>query len=374
MDWAALRDDFPATRHWAFFDHAGVSAPSAATARVLAEFALDLSAHGIQRVNHWAERLGHVRDQVARLIGANRDEIAFTGNTSDGLQIVAEGYPWQPGDNVVFAAGEYPANQYVWMNLAARGVESRRLPGPHGRVGIDDYVAAIDGRTRVVAVSFVQFTGGHRVDLAALGQACRERGVHLCVDAIQGLGVLPLDVARLPIDFLACGGHKWLLGFQGAGFLYLRRDLTEFLRPTRVGAMSVERWYDYSTIDFTLKPSAGRWESGTLNFGGIAALGESLKWFETIGHSAVTKRIRAVTDDVCERAARAGWHVEGDRSGDSWSGIVSLDRPGSDIALTVETCRRRGIAVSHRGGRLRVAPHVYTNADDLDRLFEVLAP
>src|SRR5262249_30968993 len=149
------------------------------------------------------------------LLNADSVEVAFISSTSAGIGLVAEGFPWQIGDNVVLAAEEYPANQYPWMNQAYRGVAVRSVPSRGNRIAIDDIRAAIDSHTRIVSLSFVEFASGYRNDLDAIGTLCRERAVYFFVDAIQGLGVLPLDVRRLPIDFLAADSHKWLLGPEG---------------------------------------------------------------------------------------------------------------------------------------------------------------
>src|SRR5262245_17776159 len=262
MDWTALRDEIPVTRHWAFLDHAAVAPLSGRAHRALLEWAAYMTDNGGVRLHRWARRVEEVRGLAARLLNADPLDVAFVKNTSEGVGIVAEGFPWRPGDNLVTAAEEYPANVYPWLNLAGRGVAVRRVPSRGSRVELDDLRAAIDGRTRLVSLSHVEFASGFRNDLDAVGGLCRERGIYFFVDAIQGLGVLPLDVRRTPIDFLAADGHKWLLGPEGAGVFYIRRELVELLHPVGVGWNSVVNAEDFLTIDFRLKPHAGRWESG----------------------------------------------------------------------------------------------------------------
>ena len=206
MDWSALRAaEFPVTERWVFLDHGGVSPLPLTTARTLAEYALDISRNGSAGLKPWAEKTEQTRKRLARLLNCDPLDLALVKNTGEGLVIVAEGYPWRAGDNVVVAAEEYPSNQYPWMVLGNRGVEVRRVLSRGNRITLDDLAAAMDGRTRVLALSFVEFASGYRNDLAAVGGLCRERGVHFCVDAIQGLGVLPLDLGRVPVDFLATG-------------------------------------------------------------------------------------------------------------------------------------------------------------------------
>ncbi len=371
MDLNKLRDEFPVTRRWAFFDHAAVSPLPRRTADSLHAWADDMLANGITCLSDWVRRTETARERIGTLIGCDPLDIALLKNTSEGIGIVAEGYPWREGDNIVLPAEEYPSNQYPWINLADRGVAVRQVPSRGNRVSIDDLRDAMDGRTRVVAVSFVQFASGFRCDLDALGELCRDRGVALFVDAIQGLGALPIDVSRTPIDFLACGGHKWLCGPQGTAFLYIQRNWIERLRPVGVGAHSVVNAFDYGTIDYSLKPHAGRYESGTLNFGGLAALGESVGLWLQYGVADTAERVKQLTDRLCERAAAAGVRIFSSRAGEDWSGVVSLDI--DDATAAMKRCRDAGIVVRDRGGRLRVAPHCYNTSDEIDRLVEVLS-
>jgi selenocysteine lyase/cysteine desulfurase len=246
------------------------------------------------------------------------------------------------------------------------------VPGRDGCIEIDDLRAAIDSHTRLLSLSFVEFATGFRNDLDAVAALCRERGVLFFVDAIQGLGVLPLDVGRTPVDFLAADGHKWLLGPEGAGLFFARRDRIDLLHPVGVGWNSVVGALDFSTLDFRLKPHAGRWESGTLNVGGILALGASLELLQAAGIEAVAARVLELTDHLCEGAARAGLRVFSSRRPAERSGIVSLTVPGGDPAALVRRCRADGVVVNHRASRLRVSPHAYNTTEEIDHLLALL--
>jgi selenocysteine lyase/cysteine desulfurase len=371
MNWTDLRNEMPITRRWAYFDHAAVAPLTGPAQKALAEWAADLAENGDVHEPLWLKRIEDVRRLAGRLLNADPLDVAFVKNTSEGIGIVAEGLPWQSGDNVVTAAEEYPANLYPWMNLAGRGVECRMVPSRAGRIEIDDILAAIDGRTRLVSLSFVEFASGFRNDLDAIGGLCRERGVLFFVDAIQGLGVLPLDVSRTPLDFLAADGHKWLLGPEGAGLFYIRRELVERLHPVGVGWNSVVGAWDFSRIDFRLKPHAGRWESGTLNVGGIMALGASMNLLLNLGIDEIAGRVLELTDYLCEKANRSGLQVFSSRRPADRSGIVSLIVPG-DARAAVRRCEDHGIVVRHRGGGVRVSPHAYNTSEELDRLIELL--
>jgi selenocysteine lyase/cysteine desulfurase len=370
VDWQALRDDFPITRRWAFFDHAAVAPISGRAQQALAAWAADMAENGDVHERRWLECVEDVRRAFGRLLDCDPLDVAFVKNTSEGIGIVAEGFPWQPGDNLVTAAEEYPSNIYPWLNLAGRGVEVRRVASRGSRILLDDLRAALDGRTRLVSLSFVEFASGFRNDLDAIGALCHERGIAFFVDAIQGLGVLPLDVQRTPIDFLAADGHKWLLGPEGAGILYVRRDWVDRLHAVGVGWNSVVGCRDFATIDFRLKPHAGRWESGTLNVGGIAALGASLDLLLGIGVPAIGARVLELTDYLCDRGERAGIAVFSSRRVEDKSGIVSLVVP--DAREAVRRCRAANVVINHRGGRVRASPHFYNTPAEIDRLIELL--
>lgn len=379
MNDADRRARFPITADWAYLNHASIGPLTAAAAERLAGLAHLVAATGDRR---WPERdaaVEETRRLAARLLGA-RDpaSVAFVENTSAGLSLVAEGLPWRAGENVVTAAGEYPANVYPWMNLGRRGVELRLVPPrPDGRVDPGDLLARCDGGTRVLALSWVQYATGFRSDLAALAAACRERGLLFVVDAIQGLGALALDVEAAGVDVVAAGGQKWLLGPEGSALLYLAPRAVERLAPVRAGVRSMAdplAW-DRPALDFA--PGALAWECGTLNVYGILALGASMRELLAAGPAAVERRVLAAVDRLAERLAAAGFPVASPRGPGEGSGILSVELPRGGPPADVEAVVRRaaaaGVVVSARAGRVRLSPHFYTSDEDLDRAVAALA-
>ena len=374
MDWDALRQrEFPVTSEWAYFDHAAVAPLPRRSGEALRRWIDDQERHGVVHWPEWGAKVEGARTDVAQLINADVAEIAFIANTTQGIGIVAEGYPWQPGDSVVTATEEYPSNLFPWMNLASRGVSLRTVPTrDDGRIWVEDLANAIDASTRVLTISHVEFASGFRNDLDALSEICQAKGVALFVDAIQGLGPLTIDVKRTPIDFLAADGHKWLLGPEGAGLLYIRRDWIERLRPIGVGWKSVVSDYNNAGIDFTLKPDASRWEGGTFAMAPLQAFAQSLKLFLEIGPQVVSARILDRAEAVRELARSAGWAVFGSDRPADLSGIVAIEKPGVDPVAFATDLRKQRIALACRRGRLRISPHMYNDAEDLGRLAEAL--
>jgi selenocysteine lyase/cysteine desulfurase len=372
-DWDVLRvNEFPVSRRWAYLDHAAVAPLPLRAGNALRAWTEEQELNGVVNWSAWEAKLEGIRDRIVTLLNADRDEIAFITSTTQGIGLIAEGFPWRAGDNVVVPAEEYPSNIYPWMNLADRGVSVRLVPSHDGRIWPDDLVEAMDQNTRVLAISHVEFSTGFRNDLDLLAELCHTRGVALFVDAIQGLGPLQINVRQTPIDFLAADGHKWLLGPEGAGLLYVRRDWIERLRPLGVGWHSVVGSYNSPEIEFRLKPNAQRWEGGSFNMSGLQALGASLGLILELGPEAVSRRILDRARAVREVAARADWRVTGSKRPEDQSGIVAIEHDDVSPQEAARALRHRGIAVCARRGKLRISPHVYNNEEDLERLREAL--
>jgi len=362
----------PVARHWAYLDHAAVAPLSGPAHEALLKWAEDATFNGDTGCAAWTRQIERLRALAAGLIGARGEEIALVANTTAGINLVAEGFPWQPGDNVVTRADEFPTNQYPWMHLADRGVETRRLPTDNGKLDLDRLAAACDGRTRIVTISWVTYANGWRHDLEQLARIAHERGALLFVDAIQGLGVFPLDVRKTPVDFLAADGHKWLLGPEGAGVFFTRREHLGLLRPVGIGWNSVVHEHDFHRIELVLKDTAQRYEGGSQNSGGLIALGASLELLGQFGMEAISRRVLELTDLACRRLEGIGAVIHSDRRAAHKSGIVTFELPGRDPQAVRRKCLERQVVLSCRAGRLRISPHAYNNDEDIDRLIEAI--
>lgn len=370
--WEDFRAQMPVVEKWAYFDHAGVAPLPRPTADVLIEFARDNAANGVAYWNRWRGTVETARELGARLIGAEPAEVAVIHNTTEGINFVAEGFPWKAGDNVVTLSSEFPSNLYPWLNLASRGVEPRQVAVKEERVDLAAVERACDARTRVLAVSWVGYMTGWRNDLVQLAEIARKRGAFFFVDVIQGLGVFPLDVGQVPIDALAADGHKWLLGPEGAGLFYLRKERGDLLRPIGLGWNSVRHSGDFTNTALDLKPDASRYEGGSHCLAAIAGLAESLKLLVSVGPEKTSQHLLDVTDRLCERLSRAGFTVASCREGERRSGIVAFDVPGRNPQQVKADCKSRGVILNARAGRMRASAHVYCNDDDIERLIEAV--
>jgi selenocysteine lyase/cysteine desulfurase len=374
MDWSQFRTEMPVTQRWAYFDHAAVGAiPQLAFDRI-SRWANEALLDGHASWGSWSKLHEAARHTAAQLVNAQPSEISLVPNTSFGINLVAEGFPWNAGDNVVIPDHEFPSNIYPWMQLKDRGVELRIVPLDGVRLPVNAILDAIDSRTRIVSVSWVGYASGYRVDPCELAERVHQRGALFFLDAIQGLGVFPLDVRKTPIDFFAADGHKWLLGPEGAGLFYLREEHLNLLRPLNIGWNSVSQGNDFSRVDLNLRRAASRYESGTQNMAGFIGLGAGLETLAKFGlgptHSAIGQRILELTDILAERMLRAGWVLASDRSSEAVkSGILSFEIPGCDSRQLKLQLHAEKVVLSFRGGKLRLAVHAFNDESDFDRLF-----
>ncbi len=372
MTMESFRARMPVAKSMAYFDHAAVGPLPAETAQRLQDFAIDASLNGDKNWIQWAAEIGQLRQRAAQLLGASESEIALVSNTTHGIGIIAEGFPWRPGDNVVVPDNEFPSNLLPWRNLARRGVELRTVPiDSSGRIEIADILRRMDSQTRLVATSWIGFSSGNRIDVGNLVTEVHSRGALVFLDAIQGLGVFPLDVRSTGVDFLAADGHKWMLGPEGAGLLYIKESHLDRLETILPGWNSLAvGGFDPNALK--LKDSAARYEGGSYNMAGLLALNASLAMLGEFGTTQISQAILANVDEIADQLQRAGFDVFFPHDPSNRSGILTLDWPNSDPVQARKYCISRNVILSVRTGRLRVSTHAYNNADDCLRLVDTL--
>jgi cysteine desulfurase/selenocysteine lyase len=315
------------------------------------------------------------RSAAAQLLHATPEEIALTPNTSTGLNVAAGALPLAAGDVVLLSDREFPANVYPWMARRTSGVVVERAPVSAQGWPDEDYLVErlTDPRVKILAVSLVQFSNGFRADLARLGEACRANGAYLVVDAIQGLGAQPLDLAALPVDVLACGGQKWLLGPWGSGLCYVRRDLIPALEPPVVGWMSYEGMDDFTNLlryGDRLVDDARRFEVSSLATQDHLGLTTSIGLLLELGIDAIATYLRALGEPVLAWARHRGVPVVSPTDAPHRSQIVCIAPP--DAKEAHRRLRQAGIVCAFREGAIRLAPHCYNTMEEMEKVVDVL--
>ncbi len=370
-DLERYRREFPATQRYIYLDHSGVAPTALRVMNAIEAFLAQSAGGGAFHYPAWSQRIVDIRRTAAKLVNADPDEIAFVRSTSHGLSLVAEGLDWKTGDNVIVYEKEFPANIYPWLNLKRKGVEVKMISPRAGRIELDDIEHAIDRRTRLLALSSVQFLNGFRIDLRRTGELCRRKNILFCVDAIQSLGILPMDVKAFQIDFLSADAHKWLLGPEGIGIFYCRRELVERLAPALIGWRSVLNEMDFDHIDFRLKTDALRFEEGSMNLLGVFGLGAAIDLLLEVGIGNIESQVQTLGNLIIQEAERRGFAVLTPFQKHERGGNVLFKGPFDPNAV-LNRLREQGIMASVRGGGLRVSPHFYNTQAELQTFFDVL--
>lgn len=371
---SATSDEFPLDPGLCHLNHAGVAPWPRRAVEAVRRFAEVNGNLGSEPYAEWLAVEQRLRGRLARLIGAgSAPDIALAKSTSEALSIIAYGLDWRPGDNVVGIAEEFPSNRILWESLASRGVLWRALRLADARDPESDLLDLCDDRTRVVAVSWVQYARGLRLDLGRLGARCRERGILLCVDAIQGLGALPFDLAEIQADFVVADGHKWMLGPEGLALLYVRPELRDRLALHQFGWNMVENRGDYERRDWVPARDARRFECGSPNFLGIHALEASLSLIEDLGPRRIAAAIAERVDHVIDRIDDLGLELLSPRAAERRAGIVTFRVPGIDADHLYRRLMERRVLCAQRGGGIRFSPHFYTPIAVLDRAMDLVA-
>lgn len=368
---------FPVTERWAYLNHAGVAPLPSAAVEAMSGYARRVAAGGSLAVEQHSARAEEVRATAARLMGVPASDVAFVKNTTEGLGFVANGLTWRPGDRVVVPDFEFPSTVYPWLALRDLGVVVDLVPprGPGGSLPVEAFaeVMAAGPPPKVVATSWVQFGRGWRSDLAGLASLCHDAGALLCADVIQGLGAVPAELEAWGVDFAMADAHKWLLGPEGIGVLYVARRCLDSLRPLEPGWASVAHREEWDNRELIWHDDARRLEGGSSNSAGIHAMGASLDLLEGAGAEAVWGHVDELCDRACLGLAGAGATVLSDRSPGGRSGVVTFALEGHDPAAVHRHLLDAGIVTSPRGGGTRLAPHAYNTAEEIDRLVDALA-
>jgi selenocysteine lyase/cysteine desulfurase len=373
----AIRSLFPVTQKYVYMNHAAVSPLSTRVRDAMVALANDVTMNGIANIDDWLAAYEHARESAARLVSARSHEIAFMRNTSDGISAVANGIDWRHGDNIVSCNVEFPSNVYPWMRIRdERGIELKIARESGGRIDPDELLSLVNERTRVLALSWVQFGSGFRSDLRRIGEFCRERGVLFVVDAIQGLGGLQLDVERDYIDCFAADAHKYLLGPEGVALLFVSDRVIEKVKPTVVGWTTVKAYEQFShgSLEYALNYREGalRFECGTLNTAGVYGIGAAIDLLLEVGPEKIEAHLLGLSDYLAERLAAKGYEVTGSRRKGETSAIVTCTHRKHTPGALYHQLRSKNIMTAPRMGRLRISPHFYNIREEADALIDAL--
>jgi cysteine desulfurase/selenocysteine lyase len=361
--WERYRDQFPVTKNLIYLNHAAVSPLSRRCAEAMQGLAQDALDWGSFHYGDWMETYDGLRKSTAQLINAKPADIAIVKNTSEGVATIAMGMDWKPGDVMVAFVEEFPANFFPWKQLESEGVVVRWL-------SIYDPLERIDEAARgakLLAISFVNYLNGYRVNLKEIGEICARHECFYFVDAIQGMGVFPIDVEDAKIDALAADAHKWMIGPEGCGVLYVRQERQKQIKPRQIGWTNFAHYNDYASRDMTLRPDAGRYESGTLNTIGCYGVRAAVDFLLEVGVENIRPAVQGLADRIYEGAQEIGFERAISRTPETGSGIVTVRRPGVDSALIARKLKDAGIVVATRQGWVRLSPHFYISPDDIER-------
>ncbi len=357
-----------------WLNHAGVSPLSSRVADAMCAHIRDVREYGSLRAPEWYSAFQPLKARAAGLLGCSEQDLSITPNTTHGINLIANGLDWRAGDEIVLGVKEYPANVYPWWAQQRKGVKLVWVePDSEGRFPVEAYAAKLTKRTRIVAVSHVQFASGYRHDLAAMGKLCRAAGVHLVVDAIQAFGVFPIRCAEWGVDALTTGAHKWLLGPTGVALFHVSPSLRERIHPDWVGADCMVDPLNYLDYRFEPQPGGRRFENAMPNHAGIAGLAAALEVVQSFGRDRIEAAIRRRTDTLAESLPGLGFRIHGSRRGDEGSGILSVTHPSRAPEELASSLKADGILASVRDHRLRLAPHAYHTDEQFEGILRALA-
>lgn len=354
-----------------YMNHAAISPMSAMVMDKLQQFISIRSEGAIDDFKLFMQEGEHVKQMLGTLLNTTSDRIAFSDNTSNALNIFAQGLRLQAGDEVILNDVEFPSNVYPFLNLQSDGVKIVYAKSNNGVVAAEDIISCITPATKVVSVSFVQFLSGYRINLKTLTDYCKPRGIIVCVDAIQGLGAINLDLKETPVDFIAAGCQKWLMGTMGLAFIYVSKELQEMMQPRYVGWLSVKNAWNLLNFDLSLKSDASAFQSGTLNVMGIFALSGALELFEKTGHALREEVVLENTGYFINHLLEIGFRpFMASYPKESQSGIITFHPDnGMEIFTHLENAN---IVCSLREGMIRFAPHFYNTRAEIDIVIDEL--
>jgi len=373
MELSEARRFFPAVENQLYLNHAASSPFSTRVVNALGEYTENRLSGTVDAHKQDFREMESLRKNLATLIQASPDRIAFTSNTSHGLNIIAQGYPWKPKDEILLSSMEFPANVYPFLNLKKQGVVVKTIPENEGRIRVEDIVEYVTDNTRMLSLSYVQYLNGYRANLQNIGTFCRENDILFVVDGIQGLGAVPLNVSNTPVDAVATGGQKWLISPKGTGFLYLSEALQNRLDMTYLGWLSVEDPFDFHNFKQAVKGNASRYEMATPNHIGFYGMNAAVQLLLDVGINTISLHLLEITGYLREELKAMGCEIRTRFEDGERAGIMLFScGEAEENERIFKSLMEKQVTISLREGHLRVSPHFYNTKEDMVRFVETL--
>ncbi|MBU2447365.1 MAG: aminotransferase class V-fold PLP-dependent enzyme [Bacteroidetes bacterium] len=367
-----VREQFPYLKTGKiYFNHAAVSPIPKCSVEILKEYFAVRSKGEIENYFSFQKTIIETKELIGKWINSDKNRIAFVDNTSNGLNILAQGLDWNVGDRILLYNVEFPSNVYPFMNLKKYGVELDFISPTNGRIEFGDIEKNIQPQTKLLTLSHVQFLNGFRADLKTIGELCRSKGIIFCVDGIQSVGAVPVDVEEMKIDLMSCGVYKWLMSVEGTAFIFLTEEMQERINQKYVGWTSVKNAWDILNYDLTLADTARRFENGAMNFPGIASLNSAIKMFESFGLNEVHKKIISNSEYLIDELGKLGISPSfAAKSKEELSGIVSFKI--EEVNKLNDDLLANDIHCAVREGFLRISPHFYNDINEFNKLIDLV--
>ncbi len=369
-----IAEEFSLDDDIVYLNHAAVSPWPRRTAHAVQAFAEENCVTGAKNYLDWLHKERFLRKQLQEFINApSVDDIALLKNTSEALSVVASGIEWQPGDNIVSTSEEFPSNRIPWLAQADKGVNLKEISIADIDHAEQALLDACDTQTRLLTVSSVQYGTGRRLDLELLGKACRDRGILFCIDAIQSLGVLHMDVQTVNADFIMADAHKWMLGPEGIALFYCREGIREQLQLHQFGWHMIENAGNYDQQGWQPAKSAKRFECGSPNMMGIFALSASLELIAEVSIDVISQQIKTNTRQIIDYVHnKPNITLLTPDTDDRRAGIVTFRIEKQDNAAIYRKLIQSSVVCANRKGGIRLSPHFYTSPETIQKGLEIL--
>lgn len=354
-----------------YFNHAALGPWSTLVLDRIKEYMDERSGLKVMNYESFVKWNFGAKEKLAKLLGTSTNRLSWVDNVANGISLIAQGLDWKTGDRIILNDIEFPSNVYPFLNLKKHGVEVDFAKSRNGIVDIEDIEKLITPKTKIISISMVQFLSGYKADLDEIGKLCKQKGIIFCVDAIQAVGAVKIDLKKSQIDFLTGGTQKWLMSSQGLSYFYVTEELQNKIEQKNVGWTSVEDSWNFLNYDLTLRSNAERFQTGTLNAFGIAIFDAALNIFKQLRIENCELRILENTNYFIQRLVDIGIEpLLKNISNKHLAGIVTFKHEKSkEIFSELE---KRKIYCAVREGMIRLSPHFYNTKDEIDRVVNEL--